>query len=368
MMKQQRARILKMVEEGKLTVEEALTLLEGLEKAPSTPPVDDLSAHIKVENTEKKDESYYKFQSTKEKIFEFVDSAFKKMKEIDIDFNFGKSIEIAHIFQQPAVEFNDIDVHVANGSVKLIPWDQQEVRVECGAKIYRVETLEEARTTFLQGVVFSVENNRLSFQTQHKWMKVDAKMYIPQTDYDKVRVRLYNGPITAENMNIQDLKMDTANGKITIENLKGHKGELETANGRIQVKKSLIENFEAETINGAIKFEGDFQKGNLHTFNGNILCALTGPATERVTLKATTGNIDLYVPEEVAVSGDLKTNLGNFNVKLEGIEIIAEKSEMVQKFLYFKSIKEQENVLKIQSETKTGTIKIKPLDRDQKLF
>jgi DUF4097 and DUF4098 domain-containing protein YvlB len=379
-MKQQRTRILKLVEEGKLSVEEALTLIEGLESHKVVPgnKEEQLSAFVKVDEaeteseatseTEKKDESYYKFQSAKEKVFEFVDSAFKKLKEIDIDFNFGKSIEIAHIYQQPNTDFHDVDVHIANGSVRLIPWDQEEVRVECQAKIYRVETLEEARTTFLQGVVFAIENNCLTFQTQHKWMKVEAKMFIPQAEYDKVRVRLYNGPISAENMKIKDLKMDTANGKITIDHLQGQKAEVETANGRIQVKKSFIEEFEAETINGAIKFEGDFHKGNLHTFNGNILCAISGNTCETLSLRATTGNIDLHVPEEIAVSGELKSNLGSFNVRLDGIQIKEEKSEMVQKYLRFETIKQMEKVVLVNSETKTGAIRIRALDRDQKLF
>jgi DUF4097 and DUF4098 domain-containing protein YvlB len=369
-MKEQRTRILKLVEEGKLTVDEALTLLEGLENSyqATVEEKESLSAHVKTDKTEKKDESYYKFQSAKEKVFEFVDSAFKKLKEIDIDFNFGKNIDIAHIYQQPNTDFNDVDIHIANGSVKLIPWDQPEVRVECQSKIYRVETLEEARTTFLEGVVFSIENNRLTFQTQHKWMKVDAKLFIPQADYQKVRVRLYNGPISAENMKVNDLKMDTANGKICLDNIKVQKADLETANGKIQVKKSFMEEFEAETINGAIKFEGDLQKGNLHTFNGNILCAFTGPVGETISLKATTGNIDLYVPEELAVSGELKSNLGSFNVKLDGIQISEEKTEMVQKYLRFETIKQMEKVLFVHSETKTGAIRIKPLDRDQKLF
>jgi DUF4097 and DUF4098 domain-containing protein YvlB len=373
-MKQQRARILKLVEEGKLSVDEALTLLEGLENHKVVPDnkEEQLSAHVKSDEaeaeTEKKDDSYYKFQSAKEKVFEFVDSAFKKLKEIDIDFNFGKSIEIAHIYQQPNTDFHDLDIHIANGSVSLIPWDQEEVRVECQAKIYRVETLEEARTTFLQGVVFAIDNNCLTLQTQHKWMKVEAKMFIPQSDYEKVRVRLYNGPISAENIKVKDLKMDTANGKITLDNLQGQKAEVETANGGIQVKKSFLEEFEAETINGAIKFEGDLQKGNLHTFNGNILCAISGTACETLSLKATTGNIELHVPEEIAVSGELKSNLGNFNVKLEGIQITEEKSEMVQKYLRFETIKQMEKVVQVNSETKTGAIRIKPLDRDQKLF
>jgi DUF4097 and DUF4098 domain-containing protein YvlB len=379
-MKQERERILKMVEGGKLTVEEALTLLELLEKDDKvvTPKQQELESELlstakmeeseKKEDTDKKDESYYKFHSAKEKIFEFVDTAFKKLKEIDIDFNFGKSIEIAHIFQQASSEFRDLDVYVANGSVKIIPWDQPDVRVECQAKIYRVETLEEARTTFLNGVVFSIENSRLTLQTQHKWMKVEAKVYIPQADYHKVRVRLYNGPVSAENMNVKDMKLDTANGKISLEGIKGQKVDVETANGKIKVKNSYLEEFEAETINGAIKFEGDLQKGDLHTFNGNILCAVKGPTCETLSLKATTGNIELYVPNEVSVSGDLKSNLGNFDVKLDGIQVIEEKSEIVQKHLRFESIKQAEKVLHITSETKTGAIKINSAEPDQKFF
>jgi DUF4097 and DUF4098 domain-containing protein YvlB len=367
-MKSERTRILKLVEEGKLTVEEALTLLEGLDKEGTVIPdekKEPVAAFTKGEYTEKKDESYYKYQTAKEKIFEFVDSAYKKLKEIDIDFNFGKSIEIAHIFQQANAEFNDIDVHIANGSVKLIPWDQQEIRVECQAKIYRVESLEEAKTTFLDGVVFTLENNRLTFQTQHKWMKVEAKLYIPQAEYNKVRVRLYNGPITADNMKVTDMKLDTANGKIALENIKGQKVETETANGKILVKKSYLEEFEAETINGVIHFDGDVQKGNLHAFNGNIECSVSGPTCKALVLKATTGNIELYVPDEVAVAGELKSNLGGFNVKLDGIQINEEKTEMVQKYLSFKSIKEMDKVLHITSETKTGSIKIKPLSQLQ---
>lgn len=367
-MKSERTRILKLVEEGKLSVEEALTLLEGLDKEGTViqdEKKEPVAAFAKGEYSEKKDESYYKYQTAKEKIFEFVDSAYKKLKEIDIDFNFGKSIEIAHIFQQSNVEFNDIDIHIANGSVKLIPWDQQEVRVECQAKIYRVESLEEAKTTFLDGVVFTIENNRLTFQTQHKWMKVEAKLYIPQSEYNKVRVRLYNGPITADNMKVSDMKLDTANGKIALENIKGQKVETETVNGKIQIKKSYLEEFEAETINGAIRFEGDVQKGKLQTFNGNIECSVSGPTCEALLLKATTGNIELYVPDDMAVAGELKSNLGGFNVKLDGIQINEEKTEMVQKYLSFKSIKGMEKVLQISSETKTGSIKIKPLSQLQ---
>lgn len=358
-MNNERERILKLVEEGKLSVEGALTLLEGLDKEKQD---SEITSQVKVEGSEKKDETYYKFQTTKEKIFDFVDTAFKKLKDIDIDINFGKSIEIAHIFQQASPEFKEIDVHVANGSVQLIPWDQTDVRVECQAKIYRVESLEEARTNFLQGIIFTIENNRLTFQTQHKWMKVEAKVYVPHADYEKVRVRLYNGPISAENMKVKDLKVDTANGKVSLENIQSQKAKAETANGKIKVMKSNIEEFGAETINGAIMFEGGLLKGNLHTFNGNITCTVTNPVCENLILKATTGHIEVVVPSEIAVSGELKSNIGSFDVKLDGIQVIEEKTEVVQKLLRFKPIVESAKVLHVQSDAKAGSIKIKPLE------
>ncbi|WP_332249053.1 SHOCT-like domain-containing protein [Bacillus sp. J33] len=145
-MKEERKRILKMVEEGKLTVDEALTLLEQLEKSKETMEqkqgdlVKELSAYVKFEEAKKEEPAGSKHQSAKEKIIDFVDSALKKVKDFDLDFNFGKSVEISHIFQHADTYLKDLDIDVANGTVRVVPWEQRDVRVECRAKVYRVET------------------------------------------------------------------------------------------------------------------------------------------------------------------------------------------------------------------------------------
>src|ERR1700719_38680 len=149
-MKEERKRILKMVEEGKLTVDEALTLLEELEKASATfeqkqqQIVQELSTAVKFEEGKKEDPVHQKFQSTKEKIFDFVDSALKKFKDLDFDLNFGQAVEISHIFYQADVFLKEIEMDVANGSLKIVPWDHKDVRIECEAKVYRVDNQEEA--------------------------------------------------------------------------------------------------------------------------------------------------------------------------------------------------------------------------------
>ena len=153
-MKEEKKRILKMVEEGKLTVDEAVTLLDELEKAQQTMEqkqeqiVNELSTAVNFEETKKEDPFQAKYQSTKDKIFDFVDSALKKIKDFDFDLNFGQSVEISHIFHHGDVDLKNIDIDVANGSVKIAAWDQPDVRIECQAKVYRVENQTRRAKTF----------------------------------------------------------------------------------------------------------------------------------------------------------------------------------------------------------------------------
>jgi DUF4097 and DUF4098 domain-containing protein YvlB len=364
MMKEEKKRILKMVEEGKLTVDEAVTLLDELEKAQQTMEqkqeqiVHELSTAVNFEESKKEDPFQPKYQSTKEKIFDFVDSALKKIKDFDFDLNFGQSVEISHIFHQGDVDLKDMDIDVANGSVKIAAWDQPDLRIECQAKVFRVENSDQARENFLRDVIFSVENQKLRFMTQQKWMKVESIIYVPKSQYERVRIRMFNGPVTGEELHVEDLRVKTANGKINLDRVNGKKAEVETANGKIKIISSLFDELEAETINGGIKLDGDFKKVETQSFNGNISYKITGNRIEVIQIKATTGGIDLYVPEGMPVNGELKTNLGGFNVQLVGVQVLEEKSEMIQKSLRFQSVNHPDKMVKIYADTKTGSIAI----------
>lgn len=363
-MKEEKKRILKMVEEGKLTVDEAIGLLDELENAQHTMEqkreqlVTELSTTVKFDETKKEDPAKEKYQSTKEKIFDFVDSALKKIKDFDFDLNFGQSVEISHIFHQANVDLKDMHIDVANGSLKVAAWDQPDVRIECQAKVYRVENADQARQNFLRDVIFSVEDRKLRFMTQQKWMKVDAIIFVPRSHYERIRVRMFNGPISGDELNVLDLRMKTANGEIKLDRVTGNKAEIETANGKIKIATSVFDELEAETINGAIKIDGDFRKLEAQSFNGNVTVNLLGDRGELIQAKATTGGIDLFIPEGVPVTGELKTNLGGFNVKLVGIQVLEEKSEMIQKSLRFQSVVHPDKMLRISADTKTGSITI----------
>ena len=252
-----------------------------------------------------------------------------------------------------------MDIDIANGHVSIIPWDQKDIRVECEAQVYKGETQEEAKAYFLKEVTFEVRGQRLYFMTGQKSIKLKAKVYIPQIEYDQMDVRMFNGSIEGKDLAVKQSKIKTANGKITMENVRSEEVEAETANGGIQFTGSRIGKLEAETLNGGIQMEGEFRKLELQSFNGDIATHLQGDSCEWVEATATTGSIECIIPEQYSVNGELKSNLGNFTVDLEGIQIVEEKSELIQKNLSFKSIRESSNPLRLFVETKTGSIAVR---------
>ncbi|WP_096156638.1 MULTISPECIES: DUF4097 family beta strand repeat-containing protein [Bacillus] len=365
---QERTRILKLVEEGKLTAEEAIILLESLEKDKKEAEqkkedmITALSTEVLQEEHSKQHHgSTNQKQSTsfKNNILEFVESALQKIKDVDLDFNFGPSTSIQHIFQQSNVYIQDIDVDVANGQVKVVPWDENDVRIECDAKVYHVGNQDEARKSFLQEVLFSIDSGKLRFSVQKKQLKVNATVYVPKTEYHKLTVRMFNGPINGEGLNVEKVKLKSANGSIAFNSLTSKEIEVETANGHINLLDCSTKELEAETINGMIKVTGYTEKLDVQSFNGNIVTELNGNC-QSILAKTKTGSIDLFIPTHQSVEAELKSNLGSFTCEVPGMDIVEEKNEVVQKLLRFKAKKEGMGLTYILAESNTGSILIKP--------
>jgi DUF4097 and DUF4098 domain-containing protein YvlB len=359
-MKEQRKRILKLVEEGKLSADEALSLIEALDmdQQLKEEKITALSTEVlDFKNEDKAKQTHDKQSSLGAKLMDWVDTAVKKVKEIDLDLNFGKSIDIHHIFQFQGSTFHDIDINLPNGSVNLQPWNEQDIRVECNAKVYRAENTEQARESFLNELECLVEGNRFIFHTDKKTMKINVVMYVPEQAYEQVKIKLFNGPIRGEDLKVDTLKAKTANGLVSFSAINGKYGEFETANGHIKLSNSSYEKLEAETISGLIQFNGTAEKIDAQSFNGNLLLTLADTACEALYAKTTTGNIEITTPEESTIIGELKSNLGALSAQIKDVDISFEKNETIQKELKFRT--SQDAKLSLFADSKTGSITIK---------
>ncbi|GIN89156.1 hypothetical protein J6TS1_10910 [Siminovitchia terrae] len=387
-MNQDRKRILEMVQEGKLSAQEAIVLLDALEggdaegtkeepssleeqwtEAPSTAESkaesNSGSTRGSTQNEQSKskesgsgDDTFYsQIEQAGERIFDFVNTALRKIK--DIDWQITQSVEVPHVFQQADEQIERIDIDIANGPVRIIAWEQQEVRVECQAKVYRVEDRDEGRSYFLDNTVFSQDNGMLCFATKSKWMRVETTVYIPKKIYKKIAVRVFTGEMTGELLETEHLIVKTTNGKVDLTGISGKKLDVDTVNGQIKVIDLNADRVEAETVNGAIDLSGFCKKVELKSFNGNIHCTLEHSGAEVIEAKAVTGNIYVNVPDTATIDGEVRSNLGSYKLDLEGINVLHEKKEVIQKQMKFKRSGSDDKTLYLEADTKTGSVFIR---------
>jgi DUF4097 and DUF4098 domain-containing protein YvlB len=368
---EERKMILNMLNEGKITADEATRLLEALgvpktEHKTETPEQEEAveSYIVKVEDAKQhgqsktKSKEFNKEQSISSKISELLDRVVKKVKDVDIDFNFGSSVEVQHIFQDQDLDFKNIKVEVPNGKVSLKQWDENGVRAECQANVYKVETIEDARSKFIEAVKLESNQGQLLFKVIDKHVKVNVVLHVPKKQYEEAILSLGNGGLDIEDLNFHELKGATSNGTINLTNASGKILAMETKNGAIDVVNSHWDKGEFETWNGSIRVDGSFVDLEAETLNGSITSRMPKAVNGKAEFKTLTGKINIFVPSELEVKGELKTFAGGLNCLLDELEIIENKKDYAQKSLKFKANNGAVFTYNIEAETKTGSITI----------
>ncbi|MBR0601043.1 DUF4097 domain-containing protein [Bacillus safensis] len=355
----EKERILKLVEDGVLSAKEAITLLEKLEEGQSVSLEKSTTDHTFHEEKAGAESKGNGTENLGAKLFGWLDTAVKKVKDVDLDLNFGQSVDVEHIFQFKDASLSHLDIQLANGSLNVMPWDDRDIRAECHAKIYRAEDGEQARQQFLNQLDCGLEGDKFFIRTEKKTMKVNVTLYVPRIQYDKIKVKLFNGPIRGEKLKTKELAAKTTNGVVSFASLQAEKVGIETANGQIKLADHECGMIEVETINGLIDLRGKSESIDAQSFNGNIAVQLSDEKCRSIYAKTTTGSVDVQIPRACAVTAELKSNLGSISHDLLDAEMIKEKNETLQKEKMIKANQQAAQSISIFAETKTGSIQVK---------
>lgn len=361
-MNEERKMVLKMLEEGKISVEEAERLLNALHEKTEKNNEDKSdqdevltpSEFVDWERWEERKQTY-KQQSSGFKISQYIENFIQKIKDVDFDLNFGSYEQVKHIYQDHSDDFHELKINIKNGSIELTPWKNNYVQIDCDVKVYRVRSSDEARQRFLSEVHFDIVNEMLLFTCDARDMKITATVNIPEKMYEFVECKLFNGSVSAETIHAQELNAKTVNGSMSFPQFLARKAEFETGNGTITVSGEA-NRLEIETINGAIEAIGKFRDFEAESFSGAITARLQSEGY--VSLKSTTSGITVIVPNDIQVNGELASSIGSVSCDLYSFEVLHEKKELAQRMLKFVSNKKAEQVLTLEANTKTGSITV----------
>ncbi|TLS38523.1 DUF4097 family beta strand repeat-containing protein [Pseudalkalibacillus caeni] len=360
-MNEERKMILKMIEDGKITADEGAKLLEALgtkEDVKSEQKSHAESFEQETKTADWSDQWSKAAKSSTTRVSNFVESLIQKIKDLDLDFNFGSYEVVHHTFHQSDVSLKKLDISLRNGEIVLKPWDQNEVKVECEANVYRVSSEEEAKEKFLNEASFRVYDDRFSFKIDRADIKATTTVYLPESDYDDVRLKTFNGDITGETIQANLFKTKAANGRITFKKLEARDIEIEAANGAILIEDGEGEICELETGNGAITIKGKFNEIDAQSLNGAIRATVTEPLSGKGEFKTLNGSINVILPKGMAVKGDLKSSIGSVTCDLEDMKVVREKKEMAQRALRFVTSDETSPSYMVEANSKAGGITV----------
>ncbi|MFZ5353928.1 MAG: DUF4097 family beta strand repeat-containing protein [Bacillota bacterium] len=397
---EERLMILKMLQEGKITVEEANKLIEAIEKGNQRPEHSRINAAKFEEKMGKISEKMGKLGEKAEKlgaqIGENININAKEFGSNSERFaeEFSKKMEsFGNDMAEAAVKFSDklvnflsntfdigydkyqftknytyqvgekanIRVKASNFAVKFNPSDTDEILLN----LYVNSNIPQLNIDeFFKS---EVEGSNYSFATEftgRTWGKIEllvprnlgsvtinttnGKCELSELSADLINAHTSNGKIVLCNCNVNDLEAITNNGKIVCESTTARVTNLSTSNGKIDLIDSKLDIVDAVTSNGSIllsgikKLEAAEGKYNLRTSNGKIYIGLNNC-------------------ENCGFMVDANTSLGGINIELPDLTYMVNKrtstlnSSAVVKSSNFDNV---ENKIYIKANTSNASITI----------
>ncbi|MBY0222783.1 MULTISPECIES: DUF4097 family beta strand repeat-containing protein [Sporosarcina] len=389
-MQNERRRILTLLEEGKITADEALKLLEALGKQtestvqdekPSTAQHSDLHTeqdHRWFDEQQKKKESTNpqdttdessaddffedirkEFMTAGDRFMQFMDTAVQRVKTFDFEAPFGKSVSFTHTENKTAEDVEEIIIHIDHGKVEVLPSDGDEITAKFSVKHFNHDSETEARAQFLDKLLFVKDGNKLRIGSDLKMVQVNVQLYVPsQQPYRKLSVRLLNGGCTVEKVDFDNLRIKTANGKIECAHIRFDEAELETANGMVRLLKVRGNKLEAETLNGRVYVDGELIDIDAKSLNGNVSLTTTSTEATRLDAKSISGTVELYIPSTLGLRGEITSNMGKLDLQLKDVSRVEEQEQFLHRTIRFSKAGDDETKasLQVNGESRTGSV------------
>lgn len=386
-MQNERQRILELVEKGIISAQEAITLLEALEKPSNTTQsvMDKTQKEDSFFEEAKKEEQHQKSDADRMKYFQeemhdfrkdlsqigsiFMDmmnTAVKKVKEFDVSTPFGDRLEFAHTEELTASDVKNITVDLPNGSFSLEPSEGDSIQVMCKVKAPFInENDEETRTNFLNQFVVKNEEGTLHILSHLKLAQVNVKVLVPEQELEKLSVRLMNGSVTLRDKVIDELKLKTLNGAIKGSSLTFNKAKVDSSNGSIELTGVRGKDLEAETLNGRVYLDGALDEVEAKSVNGHVVVTTCSSNSSKIKAQTVAGTVELYVPRTMSLSGKVVTNFGKVDVGIQDVSKIEAQDQFLSKVVRFDKEVEGANRLFIEGESKTGAVLVRYTTTDE---
>lgn len=319
MSREERMTILQMVQEGKITAEEAANLLRTIESVelretvgmpampatpatPATPAEPGSQPNLGSIIPEGGLISEDILTAIKQGIFGLFGSGYQFEEDLAGEFVATGPVRI--------------DFGSSNGRIEVKPWDQPGYRLHLTKSVRAADraAAEEAARDMVEhindanGLVVRVRDGNRA------WSGLVIEALIPRDRVGDLNLHTSNGRIEVSGVTCQTCRLHSSNGRIVADGIAAREAALRTSNGSITAS-GLRGPVDASTSNGSITIALTEASGDvkLHTSNGSIRCQLP----------AAGGSFDI----------EARTSMGSITADVANLEIVEQSKHTGSKFL-----------------------------------
>lgn len=297
-------RILKLLEEGKITTAEAIDLMNALnyktedvnvngkedpkveetenqKTEKDTNPMfqffeqmtDEVGKYVDIDKIEKNVKDTFQNVKTSaenqaqfKQVVKTFEKTFDSVKNTNVDSIFSKGSK-NRLIETIDLPFKKMSIDVTNGNVSVKPTtDRTVVRFEV-TPFYR--KLDKKRNYF-QDIVCEVKDDELIVLSPLRSAKVNVEVEVNPLDLNRIIISGSNGNIDVKDIATEDLTIDILNGDIAVENLFVKTGFLRTSKGQVDVNKGEYDSLEVVTMVGSVKTDAlNAREIDIHS-NGSV--------------------------------------------------------------------------------------------------
>lgn len=335
-MEKERALILQMVADGKITAAQGVELLKALE-GTSSPERARPEPTRTPETPSEPHRPHASYGPTQRPIVELPQDFGVKIGSLveslisNFGFGFGNGHKFEDTFEgqfDSSTKPITLDFSTVNGRIAVETWDRPHYMVRL-IKHVRTGSEQEAKRKAEDMGIVTREPGSLSIKMQRDSLQsagMAIVAYVPKELVYSASYETANGRIEITNLQVSALRARTSNGIIKIDNVSGGKVDVSTSNGKVMLKTSSND-VRARTSNGRIvvvpigEQEG-IARYDLDTSNGSIrVRSKAGPETGfEFDLQATNGKIETEAPDLEYQTNDKQHGFRKVQAKTRGFE------------------------------------------------
>ena len=331
-MKEEKTMILKMLEEGKITSDEAIKLLEALEEKEDFQHKKSKSSRSDQYKDEEKN-IFDDLEDLGSDIGNTLFDIFDGLKDFSTSLGFKNNYDTTTTeleMDLNSMENPSLDLRAINGDINLISTDEDAllIKVICQYK----KGLLIANEPYFD---FTNVDGKIIFNPKYNSnISITLEISIPEKFYNQVKLNTTNGKIYIKGLNSRSVKCETSNSHIEVEGGNIDLIDLTSKNGKIMIKDINSKDIQTYTTNASIEIRSTNSESiDAKTGNGNIV--LNNIKGVDINCKTSSSPIELSEIESELISlisssgkillSDINTNnTKNINLTTSNGSIICE--------------------------------------------